>query len=124
MKQSSSKESNSFSGTREVLPLIWNTEVHHHNHNSASFVPNMGHTNPVQGLSSYLYKIHFNILLPSMLRLPESAGTTSRNMQWTGTPLRGSGPMFLNLLVLLRVQARSQLCETHVEIDMSVFLYE
>jgi hypothetical protein len=68
MKQSASKESNSFSATQEVLPLIWNTKVHHHIHNSASLVPNMGQTNPVQGLSSYLYKIHFNILLPSMRR--------------------------------------------------------
>ena len=38
MKQSSSEESNSISGTQEVLPLIWNTKVHHRVHNSALLV--------------------------------------------------------------------------------------
>jgi hypothetical protein len=51
-----------------MLSLIWNAKVLHYAHNSASLVRNMGHTNPVQGLSSYLYKIHFNILPPSTLR--------------------------------------------------------
>jgi hypothetical protein len=45
-------------------------------------------------------------------------------MQWTGAPFLGSGPMFLNLLLLLHVQALSQLCGTHIEIAVSVCLYE
>jgi hypothetical protein len=84
----------------------------------------MGRTNPVQGLSSYLYNIHFNILLPSSFGLPELAGSTSRNMQWTGAPFRGSGPMFLKLLVLLYVEMRLQLCGTFIEIAVSVCLYD
>ena len=39
MKKSSSEESNSISGSQEVLPLIWNTKVHHRVHNSALLVP-------------------------------------------------------------------------------------
>jgi len=124
MKQSPSKESNSFSGTQAVLPFVWNTKVV----TIFTIARHLSLTWATRIRSKDFLPIYIRSILIFCSRpcfgLPESAGSTSRNMQWTGTPFPGSGPMFLNLLVLLHVQARSQLCETHIEIAMSVCLYE
>jgi len=45
---------------------VWRQKMHYHMCNSPPLVSILSQVNPVHALSCYLFKNHFNILLPSM----------------------------------------------------------
>jgi hypothetical protein len=71
MKQSPSLEANSHSAHQEIPCPLQDLKVHYHIHKSLQMAPLLGLMNPVQTLPLYFFIIHFNIILPSMPRLPK-----------------------------------------------------
>jgi hypothetical protein len=46
-----------------VFPnILWKPEVHYRDHKSPLLAPVLSHINQVHTISSYLFKIHFNII--------------------------------------------------------------
>jgi hypothetical protein len=62
----SSWEASIHLGSWEIPHFSQNPKVHYHHHNSPPLILILSHMNPV--LMSYLFKIHFNIILPSTPR--------------------------------------------------------
>jgi thiol-disulfide isomerase/thioredoxin len=85
-------EANSFSGSPEVPCILWNLNVHCHLHKSLPLVPILSQINPVHALRSCFYKIHFHVILPSML-------ASSMYMFPSGFPTtKKKTPVFISLL--------------------------
>jgi hypothetical protein len=53
---------------KEFPCILWNFNVHYHVHKNLPHVPITSQTNHINGLPSYIYKIHSNIILSSTLR--------------------------------------------------------
>jgi hypothetical protein len=51
----------SSAGNKYIPRIIWNSQIHHHIHNSPSLLPVLGHMNPVYAF--HHVKIHLNIIL-------------------------------------------------------------
>jgi hypothetical protein len=65
MEQSPSWEAKTFWATREIPRILWNPKVRHRIHKNTPPVPNLSHTDPVCAPSSNIWKVYFNIILPS-----------------------------------------------------------
>jgi hypothetical protein len=60
-----------YSGSQEIPFFLWKLNVHDHVNRSPHVVPILNQINPGHTLTSY-FKIHFNIILPSMPRSPNT----------------------------------------------------
>jgi hypothetical protein len=61
--------------SRSSSPILsWNLNVHYPVHKGQPLVPILGQTNPVHTLTPYLYKLQFNINLPSTLTRNDHSG--------------------------------------------------
>jgi hypothetical protein len=67
-EESYSRKDNSRSASQEILCSSWNLKVHYRVNKSPPLVPTLSQMNPVDTLTHYLFKIHFNIILPSTPR--------------------------------------------------------
>jgi hypothetical protein len=61
-------EMNSCSVTHEIPRILWNLEVLYHVHKSLPAVHVLSQMSLLHTLLSYVYKIHFNLILPSLSR--------------------------------------------------------
>jgi hypothetical protein len=66
MELSPSREGVDFADTEELPRILWNPKVHYRVHKS----PILNQTNPINTTSSYLSKIHINIIIHYYLGLP------------------------------------------------------
>jgi len=57
-------EASSFSASEEIPRILWNSIDLYCVHISPLLIPTLSHINPVHAPSSYLWKMHFNIILP------------------------------------------------------------
>jgi hypothetical protein len=89
---SPSREAASRSAPQEFLKISWNPEVHHWVHKSPPPVPILNQMNAVHTISSYLYKMNFNILPPTLL---------SSHQNTFLFPMRATFPAHLILLYLI-----------------------
>jgi len=76
MKWSPSWETNRFSASQEIPLILWNPKVHYRIHKCPPPFPILGQTNPVHTPTSYLLKIHLNIIISS----------TPGSPQWSFSP--------------------------------------
>jgi hypothetical protein len=66
MEQDPFKNLNNGSATHGILCISWHPKVHFHVHKNLPTAPTQGHMNSGHTISPYCFKIHFNIILPSM----------------------------------------------------------
>ena len=66
MAQSSSWEANRFSASQEIPHILLNPNVHYCIQNSPPPVPILSQINPFHAPLSHFFKIHFNIIFPTM----------------------------------------------------------
>jgi hypothetical protein len=59
-------EAASCADTQELPNILWNLKVHYRVHKRPPLVPILSHINAVHTTSSFLSKIHFNIIRPPM----------------------------------------------------------
>jgi len=60
-------EANSSSGSQEIPRILWNQKCYYHLHNNVQNFPILNQICPVYLVTSSFLKIHFNIILPSLL---------------------------------------------------------
>jgi hypothetical protein len=66
MQKSSSWEANGCSDSQDIPCILWTSHVQCHVHKSQPLVPILDQMSSVQTIPSYFFKIHLNIILPSM----------------------------------------------------------
>jgi hypothetical protein len=71
MEQSLFIEAVSRLAGREIPRILWNLKVHYRIHRGTPLDPFVSKMNPVHTLTSYFFKINFNIILSFMLRSPK-----------------------------------------------------
>jgi hypothetical protein len=71
MEHSTSWEANSPSAT-QIPYILWNPKVHYCIHKCLTSVPILSQINTVPAFSSYVLRIHFNIIFPSAPRFHSS----------------------------------------------------
>jgi hypothetical protein len=54
--------------SQEILPILWNRNVHYHIHKHWQPVPTLSPINPAHASPTHVFKIHFNTILPSRPR--------------------------------------------------------
>ena len=59
---------NNSTASQEIPCTFWNQKVHYHGHKSTPTVDILSQINSIHTIPSYFFKIHFNIILPSMPR--------------------------------------------------------
>jgi hypothetical protein len=105
MQQRPSWEANSFSASQEISHILWNPEVHYCIHNSLPPVPILSQLNPVHVPPSHFFKIHLNIIPPSMpgsAKWSPSLRSPYQNPVCTALfPIRATCPAHLILLDLI-----------------------
>jgi len=69
MEQIPSWESNWFSASQEIPPILWNPKVHYRTHKRPPPAPILSQVDPVHAPTSHFLTIHFNIILQSKLTL-------------------------------------------------------
>jgi len=72
MEQNPSRQANSRSASQEIHSRLWNPKIHYSVHKSQPLVPVLIQMNRIQSIPSHIFKIHFNIILPSMPRFSKS----------------------------------------------------
>jgi len=72
MEQSSSWETRSNLCSQEIPHLLCNLKVHYCVHSTSSLVSVLSEINPFHNFATCFTKIHFNIILPSTSRFPNS----------------------------------------------------
>jgi hypothetical protein len=65
MELSPSPRAHSFPATQEVTSNLGDVEIKYHVHKTPPMGPILSYMNPGHILTSYLFEIHFNIILPS-----------------------------------------------------------
>jgi hypothetical protein len=70
MELSSSSGAANCAATQEFPSILWNPNVHYCVRKSAPQVPILSQINQIHIISSYLSKIHFNIVHPTTVRSP------------------------------------------------------
>jgi hypothetical protein len=107
MKQSSSSEADSSLAGQGIVRSLWNPKAHYRVNNSPSLVPVLSHTTPVRPFASYLYKIHFNIILPSTPR-SSKCSVSFRHVPWISAPYVVQSPSrgFIALVTFCEWQRR------------------
>lgn len=68
MEQGTPWEADSFSDSREVFSILWNSKVRYRVHNSLLLFPILSHMNHVHAFPFCLFTISFNIFRSSTLR--------------------------------------------------------
>jgi hypothetical protein len=84
---------------KNLPSILWNPKVQHRAHKSPPLVPILNHTNPIHSISSYLSKIHFNIVHPP----------TSWSSQWSLSVC-----MPTNILYAFLVSSIRATCPAHL----------
>ena len=90
MEQSPSWEANSSPASQKIPCILWETEVHHHVHNSLPLVPDLSKRNTGHNLLSYCSKTNFNIgfpYMPGSYKWPLSFRFPDQNPVWGTSPL-------------------------------------
>jgi len=82
MKQNSCREVHSFSAIQEIPSILRNQKVHFRVQNRSPLVPILNQLNLVRTHPSNLFKIYFNIILPST---PTSSEWSFPSGFWTQT---------------------------------------
>jgi hypothetical protein len=54
--------------SQEIPCTLWNPKIHYCGHKSTSLVTILSQINSIHTIPSYFFKIHFNIILPSLTR--------------------------------------------------------
>ena len=65
-EQSPSCKANISSANEEIPRNLWSQVFHYRVHQSHPLVPIVSQINPIHNLQSYSFKLHFNIILPSV----------------------------------------------------------
>jgi hypothetical protein len=94
----------SYSPSHEIPRHLWNKKIHCRVHNSPPPVPIPRQLNPIHTLTSYFYKIHFNIILISTCKFSQVVSFLM--VSWVKmlyafliSPMRGTCPKYTKQVV-------------------------